>query len=215
MSRSYASIAFTNRVRGLQDQVGSGPTYARHVARGRDGTNATGGADRRGDPLDDSVRDYLAGRDGFYLSSVGETGWPYVQFRGGAPGFLKVLDDHTLGWADLRGNLQLVSTGNVLGDDRVSLIVMDYAHRRRLKVFGRARVVDPQDDPALADRLRPAPEEGTVERLVVVDVEAYDWNCPQHITPRWTAAELAPRLAELRDRLAELEAENAALRADR
>jgi predicted pyridoxine 5'-phosphate oxidase superfamily flavin-nucleotide-binding protein len=209
MSRSYASIAFTDRVRGLQDQVGSGPTYARHVARGRDGTDTDG----RGDPLDDSVRDYLAGRDGFYLASVSETGWPYVQYRGGTPGFLRVLDDHTLGWADLRGNLQLVSTGNVLGDDRVSLIVMDYAHRRRVKIFGRARVVDPHDDPALADRLRSAPAEGTVERLVVVDVEAYDWNCPQHITPRWTAAELAPRLAELRSRLTELEAENAALRA--
>lgn len=205
MSHSYASIAFTQRVRDLQDQHGSGPTYARHVARAGD--------DVGHDPLDDHVRDFLAERDGFYLASVSETGWPYVQFRGGAAGFLRVVDDHTLGWADFRGNLQYVSTGNVAGDDRVSLIVMDHAHRRRLKIFGRARVVSREDDTVLADRLSTADHEGHVERSVLVDVEAYDWNCPQHITPRFTAAELAPVLADLRDRLATLEAENAALRA--
>lgn len=216
MSRSYASIAFTDRVRDLQDEAGSGSVYARHVARGApapDSPDSPGGTTAAGDPLDASVRDYLAERDGFYLASVGETGWPYVQYRGGDPGFVHVLDDHTLAWADLRGNLQLVSTGNVLGDDRVSLIAMDYAHRRRLKLFGRARVLAPTEDPHLTARLAPPGEEDTVQRLVVVGVEAYDWNCPQHITPRWSAAELAPRLEELRTRLADLEAENAALRA--
>lgn len=207
MSRSYASIAFTDRVRALQEQHGSGTTYARHVARG-------GGPDTPArDPLDDDVRRYLAGRDGFYLATVGETGWPYVQFRGGAPGFLRVLDDHTLGWADLRGNLQYVSTGNLAGDDRVSLFVMDYAARRRLKVFGRARVVTVDDDPELAARLTPEDQAGTVERSMVVTVEAYDWNCPQHITPRFTTAELAPHLEALQGRIDALEAENALLRA--
>ncbi len=205
MSRSYASIAFTDRVRSLQDQRGSGAAYARHVARG--------GGQPGGDPIDTDVREFLAERDGFYLATVGETGWPYVQFRGGAPGFVRVLDDHTLGWADLRGNLQYVSTGNLAGDDRVSLIVMDYAHRRRLKVFGRARVVSTEDDPGLAARLTAGVHDGVVERLVVVTVEAYDWNCPQHITPRFTAAELAPHLDALQERIEALESENAALRA--
>ncbi|WP_148615598.1 pyridoxamine 5'-phosphate oxidase family protein [Nocardioides rubriscoriae] len=207
MSRSYAALAFTDRVRALQEQHGSGAAYARHVAR------AQGAGGPGHDPLDDDVRAFLAGRDGFYLATTSETGWPYVQFRGGADGFLRVLDDHTIAWADLRGNLQYVSTGNLAGDDRVSLIVMDYAHRRRLKIFGRARVVTAQEDPALAARLAQDDADGVVERSVVVTVEAYDWNCPQHITPRFTAAELAPHLEALQARIDALETENAALRA--
>ena len=166
---------------------------------------------------------YIAGRDGFYLATMGETGWPYVQDRGGSPGFLHVLpprdgtapERHSvLAWADLRGNRQYLSLGNLGFSPRVSLFLMDYAGRRRLKVLGTAAVVDVGDDvPAdLAELVGAARAEGRVERVVTVDVHGYDWNCPQHITPRWTEAELGDALAPIRDELARLRAENERLR---
>ena len=165
---------------------------------------------------------YLAGRDGFYLATVGETGWPYVQYRGGPPGFLHVLPPRSadrerhsvLAWADLRGNRQYLSVGNLAASPRVSLFLMDYAHRRRLKIIGTAAVVDVRDGvPAeLVPLVAEAGAEGTVERVVTVDVHGYDWNCPQHITPRFTAAELEDALAPVRAELAHLRAENARLR---
>jgi uncharacterized protein len=183
VSAHYGAIAFTEDVRDAQRDHGSREIYARVEERS--------GALPGPDPLTATEREFLAERDGFYLATVSETGWPYVQYRGGPPGFLRVLDEHTLGWADFRGNLQYVSTGNLAGDDRVSLIVMDYAHRRRLKIFGRARVVGNAEDPALVTRLADARYEAEVERGVVVAVEAFDWNCPQHITRRFTVAEIA------------------------
>ena len=166
--------------------------------------------------------DYVAGRDGFYLATVGETGWPYVQYRGGPPGFLHVLPPRSgdrerhsvLAWADLRGNRQYLSVGNLAASPRVSLFLMDYAHRRRLKIIGTAAVVDLRDGvPAeLEPLVAEAGAEGTVERVVTVDVQGYDWNCPQHITPRFTAAELEDALAPVRAELAHLRAENARLR---
>ena len=166
--------------------------------------------------------DYVAGRDGFYLATVGETGWPYVQYRGGPPGFLHVLPPRSadrerhsvLAWADLRGNRQYLSVGNLAASPRVSLFLMDYAHRRRLKIIGTAAVVDLRDGvPAeLEPLVAEAGAEGTVERVVTVDVHGYDWNCPQHITPRFTAAELEDALAPVRAELAHLRAENARLR---
>jgi uncharacterized protein len=122
---------------------------------------------------------------------VSETGWPYVQFRGGPLGFLGVLDETTLGYADLRGNRQYVTVGNARANDRVSLFLMDYAHQRRLKIFGRLRFVDAAENPQLAARLSVADHPGTVERAALITVEAFDWNCPQHITPRFSAEELA------------------------
>lgn len=163
--------------------------------------------------LGEQERDFIAARDGFYLASVGSTGWPYVQFRGGPPGFLHVLSDTRLGWADLRGNRQYLTVGNIAGDDRVALFLMDYAHRARLKVIGHASVVDVADDPQLLDRLGDPGEPGKVERAVVVDVVAYDWNCQQHITPRFTEAELAGVLGPVRDELETLRRDNAQLRA--
>ena len=123
------------------------------------------------------------------------------------------MDEHTLGWADFRGNLQHISTGNVTSDDRVALIVMDLPGRRRLKVFGRARVVFAEDEPEQVGRLATPGYQAVVERGVLVSVAAYDWNCPQHITPRYTAAELRPVLLDLQRRIDVLEAENAELRA--
>ena len=147
-----------------------------------------------------------------HLALVGETGWPYVQFRGGPTGFVHVLDDHTIAWADFRGNLQYISTGNVTGDDRVAMIALDYAHRRRLKIFGRARIVTADQDAGLMHSLSDSAYDAVVERTVVVSVEAYDWNCPQHITPRFTLDELDRAIAPVRSQLAAVQAENAQLR---
>ena len=205
MSKHYASIAFTDDVRAVQSDHGSDAFYGRKIVAGK----AAPGRD----PLTEDEKDYLSERDGFYLASVSETGWPYVQFRGGKPGFIHVVDDHTIGWADFRGNLQYISTGNMTGDDRVAIIVLDYAHQRRLKIFGHARIVTADEDPALLKALTDATDDSVVERAVLVDVEAYDWNCQQHITPRFSAAELEPALEPLRAKLAELQAENDRLRA--
>jgi predicted pyridoxine 5'-phosphate oxidase superfamily flavin-nucleotide-binding protein len=200
MGRHYARIAFTPRVQEEQAQIGSRASYARVEAEGRDDSTLT-----------DAEADFLAERDGVYLASVSETGWPYVQHRGGPRGFLHVLDARTIGFADLGGNRQHVSVGNIAGDDRVSLFAMDYANRRRLKILGRARVVTKEDDPALVARLAPEGLGDRAERAVLIAVEGFEWNCPQHITPRWTAEELRPLL----ERLQAAEAEVAHLRAAR
>jgi predicted pyridoxine 5'-phosphate oxidase superfamily flavin-nucleotide-binding protein len=204
MSKHYASIAFTDDVRTVQSEHGSDEFYGRKVVAG----TASPGADS----LTDDEKDYLSERDGFFLASVSETGWPYVQFRGGKPGFIHSIDDHTIGWADFRGNLQYVSTGNVSGDDRVAIIALDYANQRRLKIFGHARIVTVDEDPELVKSLTDDTYDAVVERAVLVTVEAYDWNCPQHITPRFTVAELESALTPLRDQLSALQAENARLR---
>ena len=204
MSKHYGSIAFTDAVVGVQREYGSDGFYGRKRVQG----NAAPGIDA----LTDDEREYLAERDSFYLATVSETGWPYVQYRGGPTGFLRVVDDHTIGWADFRGNLQYISTGNVGGDDRVAIIALDYAHQRRLKIFGHARVVTVAEDPALVKSFADPDYSAEVERAVLVTVEAFDWNCQQHITPRFSAAELEPHLAPLRRQLADLQAENARLR---
>jgi predicted pyridoxine 5'-phosphate oxidase superfamily flavin-nucleotide-binding protein len=204
MSQHYGTIAFTDAVRDAQKHYGSDAFYTSRTMRAR----AIPGPD----PLTEDVREFLSERDGFYLASVSQTGWPYVQFRGGPVGFVRVLDDHTLGWADFQGNLQYISTGNVTADDRVALFAMDYARRRRLKIYGHARITTVEDDAALAESLAVPEYDAVVERAVVVSVEAFDWNCQQHITPRFTAAELEPHLVALRDEVASLRRENEELR---
>jgi hypothetical protein len=176
----FAEIAFTPAVRAEQRARGSRDAYARLEA-GPPRNHALGAREAA----------FVAARDGFYLASVSETGWPYVQFRGGPPGFLRVLDDATLGFADLRGNRQYVTLGNLSRDDRVALFLMDYAGRQRLKLLGHARAVEVGEDAELAARLAVPGYAGVVERAVLVRVAAFDWNCPQHITPRFTRAELA------------------------
>lgn len=143
------------------------------------------------------------------MATVSETGWPYVQHRGDPPGFLKVLDDRTLGFADYRGNRQYVSVGNLLTDDRVSLFLVDYPNRRRLKILGHARA----SDDAVTLKLLIDDYDARVERGMIITLQGFDWNCPQHITPRFTEAELRDALAPVRERLRTLEAENAELRA--
>jgi predicted pyridoxine 5'-phosphate oxidase superfamily flavin-nucleotide-binding protein len=151
---------------------------------------------------------FIQRRDSFYLASVNADGWPYIQHRGGPRGFLKVLDGHTLGFADLAGNRQLLTTGNVAANDRVALFLMDYARRERLKLIGHAEIIPAAGDPALAAELAP---EGVgarlVERMFRIRITGYDWNCPKYITPRFTAEEVERAAAPLRNRIAELEAQ--------
>jgi len=164
------------------------------------------------DRFSDAEAQFIATRDSFYLATVSESGWPYAQHRGGPPGFLRVLDDRTLAFADFRGNRQYISVGNAAANDRVALILMDYPNRRRLKIYARIEAKDLNDDPALAEKLALPGYKAKPERAFLLHLEAFDWNCPQHITPRFTEAELEPALAPVRARLAALEAENKALR---
>jgi predicted pyridoxine 5'-phosphate oxidase superfamily flavin-nucleotide-binding protein len=150
---------------------------------------------------------FIASRDSFYLATTNSDSWPYIQHRGGPAGFLKILGPHLLGFADFKGNRQLLSTGNLDDNDRAALFLMDYPRRERLKVLGHARVLDARENTVLADALSPAPElREKIERLFLIDVVSYDWNCPQYITPRYTAAEVANLVAPLKARIAELEA---------
>lgn len=150
---------------------------------------------------------FIAELDSFYLGTVNQEGWPYVQHRGGAKGFLKVLGPSTLGFADLRGNRQLLSTGNLAQDGRVCLFLMSYPLQARLKILGRAEILLAKEDPGLAKVLIPRGQEAATERLFRIQVEAFDWNCPQHITRRFTETEVAAAVGPLRSRIAELEAQ--------
>lgn len=193
MNGRYLGIATTATVAAVQERNGSAALWARQR------THGGGDDDDRGQRLGAPELAFIAERDGFYLASVSETGWPYVQYRGGPAGFLSAIDASTLGFADFRGNRQYITTGNVQANDRVSLFLMDYAHRRRLKIFGRMRMIDAADDPPLAQRLTMPGYPARVERLALIAVEAFDWNCPQHITPRFTQAEVEAVLASWHD----------------
>jgi uncharacterized protein len=169
--------------------------------------------DRTFDRFTEAEEEFIAGRDSFYMATVSETGWPYVQHRGGPPGFLHVIDDKTLAFADYRGNRQYISLGNLNADDRAALIMVDYPNRRRMKILAHAEVKDLNADPALAELLIDPSYKAKPERAYLLHLDAFDWNCPQHITPRYTPAELEPALAPVRLRLEKLQAENAELRA--
>ncbi|AEW96646.1 MULTISPECIES: pyridoxamine 5'-phosphate oxidase family protein [Streptomycetaceae] len=198
----YAHLAYTESVRQVQQEQGSALAARRRLAEGDE-------PERMGD----AEAAFIGSRDGFYLASVSETGWPYVQFRGGPPGFVHVLDDRTLGYADVRGNRQYITTGNVRADGRVALFFMDYPRQARLKIFGHAHTRATAEDPHLTERLSAPRTDGNVERLMLIRVEGFNWNCHQHITPRYSEAELARVLAPFRARMAELEEENRVLRA--
>ena len=203
MSRAFADLAFTPLVKAQQKQHGSREQYER-----------VGQSGNAGNTLGPQERDFIERRDGFYMATVSETGWPYIQYRGGNPGFVRILDDRTLGFADLRGNRQYITTGNLEHDNRVSLFFMDYPHQARLKILGRAEVHEgTAATHELLEKLRDPEEKSPVERAVLIHIEAFDWNCPQHITPRFTEAEINKGLEPLRKQLAALEEENARLRA--
>lgn len=193
MSHAFAELAFTPEVRRVQEELGSRALYAR--SEGGEESHRLLGAEEA---------TFLEARDSFYMATVGEGGWPYVQHRGGPAGFLRVLDATTIGFADFRGNRQYVSLGNLAGNDRVALIVMDYPNRRRLKLLGHVRLAGPHERDVL-DRLVVPGYRARVERGFLIEVAAYDWNCPQYITPRFTEPEIAEAVAPLHARIAELE----------
>jgi uncharacterized protein len=203
MSRRFSELAFTPRVKAHQKQHNSRAQYQRMEESGPPG-----------DTLGPDEQYFISLRDSFYMASVSETGWPYVQHRGGPKGFVHVIDPKLIAFADLRGNKQYISVGNLEHDARVALFFMDYPNQTRLKILGRVEIHENDAAaPALFESLRTAEPHAVIERAILIHVEAFDWNCPQHITPRYTLEELEPSLAPLRDRLKALEAENAALRA--
>jgi len=195
MARPFAEITFTAPVKAAQERYGSRRMNQRFEEM--EGTP---------DLIGDAEQTFIEARDGFYQATANSDGWPYVQFRGGRSGFLKVLDDHTIGYADFRGNVQYISVGNLADNDRVALILMDYANQRRLKIWGRARLVHEEENPVLLKQLQDPTYRAKVERAVVITIEAMDWNCPQHITPRYTEAEVQAAVKPLQDRIKELEA---------
>ena len=203
MARAFATIAFTPAVRSQQSRMGSADGYTRFLS----------GDETSLDELGPQEVDFITARDGFYQATVSQTGWPYVQFRGGPIGFLKVLSSRTLGYADFRGNRQYISTGNLSGNDRLSMILVDYPNRRRLKLWGRTRLVEGADNPEILDQLHDPSYRARPERAVLITVEAFDWNCPSHIPRRLTIDETHQEIAALRRENEALRAENTAMRA--
>ena len=202
MSESFFEIAFTPGVKEQQSERGSRRQYER-METALAGHNKLGPDEQH----------FIALRDSVYMASVSETGWPYIQHRGGPPGFVHVLRPDLIGFADLRGNKQYISLGNLSHDNRVALFFMDYPNQTRLKILGHAEVHEHDDAAAmLIEQLRTTEPNAVVERAILIHVSGFDWNCPQHITPRYTLAELETHLSPLRNRLAALEAENAKLR---
>ena len=195
------------------DRLATPGVEAARVANGAGGLWETLGGDRTSASLTSREAAFIAARDSFYLASVSQTGWPYIQHRGGPPGFLRVLDETTLGFADYSGNRQYLTLGAIADDDRVALFLMDYPRRRRLKMLAHMTAHDLTAEPALAARLATPGYRGVAERAFTLRLEAFDWNCPQHITPRFTPAEIEAASAPLHERIAALEAENARLRA--
>jgi predicted pyridoxine 5'-phosphate oxidase superfamily flavin-nucleotide-binding protein len=200
MPYHFLEIAVTPSVREAQAEMGADQIWM-------------GSHNRESDRFTENEIAYISGRDSFYMASVSETGWRYVQHRGGPPGFLKVLDDKTLAFADYRGNRQYISTGNLGANDRACLLLMDYPRRVRLKIYEHVEKLAIDADEALTDSVTDAAYKARIERVFRLKLEAFDWNCPQHITPRYTESEVAKAVAPLRERLAELESENTRLHA--
>ena len=202
MSYGFLDIAVTPSVRAVQEEMGASALW--EDFRGH----------RAFDRFTPHEIGFVAARDSFYMATISETGWPYVQHRGGAPGFVKVIDEKTLAFPDYRGNRQYISLGNLRADDRVSLIMMDYPRRARLKIYGHIEAVPLAADPGLAATVLDPASKAKPERILKLRLEAFDWNCPQHITPRFTEAEIAQAVQPLRDHLTTLEEENARLRSE-
>jgi uncharacterized protein len=201
MSYGFLDIAVTPSVRAAQAKMGADRIW--RDFRGH----------REFNRFTENEAAFIADRDSFYMATVSETGWPYVQHRGGPRGFLKLVDDHTLVFADYRGNRQYISTGNLAADDRACLFLMDYPHQARLKIYARVETVALDDDPDLTALVTMPDYKAKLERIFRLRLEAFDWNCQQHITPRFSEREIAEAVHPLRDRLAQLESKNAELRA--
>ncbi|WP_036477127.1 pyridoxamine 5'-phosphate oxidase family protein [Myxosarcina sp. GI1] len=194
MRRKFTEIAFTPGVKTAQTQYGSREMYENFVKQGI-----------TEDILTEKETEFIQSRDSFYLGTVSSNGYPYIQFRGGAPGFLKIIDKKTLGFADFKGNLQYISAGNLIDNDRIFLFLMDYANRRRLKIWGRGKVVDANNASELLGKLAVPDYPAEVERGILIKIEAMSWNCPQHIPRKYSEAEVAAKIAPLQARIKELE----------
>ena len=201
MAKSFGSLVFTPVVKALQERYGSRRQYAMLEQSGDTPTR-----------LGPEEIDFLGERDTFYIASVGATGWPYVQHRGGPKGFLKVIDERTVAFADFLGNKQYISTGNLMTDDRVALILVDYPRQLRLKILGYVQIFEGEQAKEWIEKVRDPGYKAIVERVFVIRVEAFDWNCRQHIIPRFTEEEIGEALTPLEGRMQGLEDENKKLR---
>lgn len=195
MAKNFASLAFTDSVKAIQEKLGSRASYARMEK------------DNYVDGLTENEIDFIAQRDNFYMASFGENDFPYIQHRGGPKGFVKVLDTKRIGFIDFLGNMQYISVGNIANNNNVALIMVDYPAKARLKILARAKIVELKDDPALFNLLNLSDYKFKPERMMILNIEAYDWNCPQHITPRYTLDDIEEALAGQRNYIAKLEAE--------
>ena len=200
MAKNFGAIAYSTAVKQMQEKLGSRASYAR-VER-----------DTYIDGLTENEVDFIAQRDSFYMASIGEKGFPYIQHRGGPKGFLKVLDSKRLGFIDFKGNMQYITVGNMATNNNVALILVDYPARARLKIFAKASIIELKDDLSLLELLDLNKYKFRPERMMVLDIEAYDWNCPQHITPRYTAEEIEQVFAPQKEYVLKLEAEVKALK---
>jgi len=197
---NYGKLAFTDAVKKLQEENGSRRNYERMEKYAV------------ADGLRENEIAFIHDRDSFYMATQGENGYPYIQHRGGPPGFIKVIDSKTIGIVDFSGNKQYISVGNIQTHPQVALIMVDYPQRARLKLYADARIVELDDDAELFALLDPADYKHRPERMMVFDIKAYDWNCPQHITPRYTVEDIEKALAPQRDYIRRLEAELDALK---
>ncbi len=204
MSHKFYDLTFTPSVKAAQELYGTRRNYARFEG---------GEPDFYG--LTDAENDFIESRDGFYMATVNEDGQPYIQFRGGPAGFLKVLDDRTLGFADFRGNLQYISVGNLKANDKAAIFLMDYASQTRLKLLVTVEVMDAKDDPDVIEKLTVPGYKAKIERAMILRVDAFDWNCPQHITPRYTMDEVRKMNAPLYEHIEKLEGEIEELRSEK
>jgi predicted pyridoxine 5'-phosphate oxidase superfamily flavin-nucleotide-binding protein len=186
MAKNFMEFAFTDSVRKEQEKYGTRTPYENMESRGEFRNQLTW-----------QEKGYIKNRDSFYMSSVGENGWPYMQFRGGPKGFLKVLDENTLAYADFKGNGQYISTGNLNATKKTVLFLMDYTEQQRLKIWAETEILDSNDHPELLEKVKLSDYSATVERIFIFKVQAFDWNCPQHITPRYTKEEIEKGMVDL------------------
>ena len=203
MAYTFGSLVFTPAVKALQERYGSRKQYAKREASsfGHEG-------------LGPAEADFLSQSDSFYMASIGATRWPYVQHRGGPKGFLKLIDEHTLAFADFRGNKQFISAGNLTTDDRVALILVDYPRQARLKILGHVTILEGDAAGDWIAKLRDPKYRAVIERVFIIHVEGFDWNCQQHITPRFTEEQIREALTPIENRMRALEQENERLKSN-
>jgi uncharacterized protein len=201
MAHNFGSVMFTPVIQELQEKYGSRRQYARMA---KSGDSSLG--------LGPDEREFLGERDSFYIASIASNGWPYVQHRGGPKGFLHVMDEQTIAFADFGGNKQFITTGNVMTDNRVALILVDYPRQARLRIIGRATIFEGKAADEWLAQLRDSDYKASIQRAFLIRVEAFDWNCPQHITPRFTAEEIEKALAPYEEKMEELQQEVERLR---